>query len=96
MLLLSPSLCTEIGSSFYSYGLEFQPTTRVRLDLKFTILAPESLHKLLEEVIDGKLDSKTIVDFPLIDSLSIQLKVKSVGAANGGGGDMMMSIIPLG
>lgn len=65
------------------------------MDLKFTILAPASVHKLLEEVIDGKLDSKTMVDFPLIDSLSIQLEVKSVGSGNGVVGDMIISIVPL-
>lgn len=92
----SCSLFTEIGNSFYSYGLEFHPSKRgVRLDLKFTILAPASVHKLLEEVIDGKLDSKTMVDFPLIDSLSIQLEVKSVGSGNGVVGDMIISIVPL-
>lgn len=93
-----PSRFTEIGSSFYSYGLKFQPTKRgVRMDLKFAILAPPPLRKLFEEVIEGQLDPRTVVNFPLLDALSIELEVKSVRAGyRGGGGGMLISIVPLG
>lgn len=66
------------------------------MDLKFAILAPPPLRKLLEEVIEGQLDPKTVVNFPLLDILSIELEVKSMRAGHhGGGGGMFISIVPL-
>ncbi|KAH8398812.1 hypothetical protein KR222_007968 [Zaprionus bogoriensis] len=97
---LNTSRFTEIGSSFYSYGLKFQPAKRsARLDLKFSILAPLTLRKLLEDVLDGQWDPNVAVTFPLFDAFSIHLEVKSTctgyRCSDGSGRQMQITILPL-
>lgn len=71
---------TEIGNSFYVYGIKKPSTLSARspkLTLKLSILAPLSVRSMIEDVLNGQVDMGRPVHCPLVDTFSIQLDVVS-------------------
>lgn len=71
---------TEIGNSFYVYGIKDHAKLSrhsQKLSFKLSILAPLVVRTLLEDVLKGQVDIARLIHCPVIDTFSIQLDVKS-------------------